>query len=274
MYNIYIVCTYSYIGTHSRTCMHGIHSTHYYPCNAATYSHLGNRGYAPQGQNQRFEAVDDPTYSRLDEFQRPGDPRVINRGAPPNPNQQNLMMQQGGGGAGGVGGMGMGQQRMGMGPQPGIGAGAAAMLPHQHQQYNPQAQPGGQMAPNMQYRQPQLQQRQQSMNTQSYLGVPQQLVIAQPGAAQEPQHQLQQAPPPAPAPAPAPAKPKESQGWICPQCTLVNNPRRPGCELCSCARPDDYKVPEEAPLADFEKRAKENEALFEQVKKKYFLYTS
>ena len=151
------------------------------------------------------------------------------------------MMQQGGGraaGGGGGGGIGMGQPRMGMGLQPGANI----------QEYNPQPQPGGQMA-HVQY-----QQRQQSMNAQSYLGVPQQLVMTQPAVQQ-------QQPPP-----PAPAKPKEPPGWICPQCTLVNNPRRPGCELCSCARPDDYVIPEEAPLADFEKKAKENEALFEQVK--------
>ena len=84
------------------------------------------------------------------------------------------MMQLGGSG------VGMGQPRMGMGLQPG-----ANMPP---QQYNPQPQPGGQMAYNMQY-----QQRQQSMNAQSYLGVPQQLVMTQPAVQQ------QQPPPPAPA---------------------------------------------------------------------------
>ena len=229
---------------------------------AATYSRLGNRGYTPQGQgHQQFEGADDPTYSRLDEFQRPGgDPQMINRGAPPNPNQQ--MMQQGGGGGGaggihvgtgGAGGMGMGQQqRMGMGAQ----------------QYDPQAPlPAGHnnMAHGMQQYQ---QQHQQPMNTQSYLGVPQQLVVGQPPAAA--QQQLQppsQQQPVAPAP---PPKPTEPPGWICPQCTLVNNPRRPGCELCSCARPDDYVVPDEAPLADFEKKAKENESLFEQVKRELY----
>ena len=198
-----------------------------------------------------MEGADDPTYSRLEDFQRPGDPQVVNRGAPPN--QQMMQQGRGGVGVGGIGGMGMGMghPRMGMGPQP------SASLPPQ-QLYNPQvlAQPGGQMAHMQYHQQLQHQQHQQSMNTQSYLGVPQQLVMAQSAALQ------QQQPPPQP---PAPAKPKEPQGWICPQCTLVNNPRRPGCELCSCARPEDYVVPEEAPLADFEKRAKENEALFEQV---------
>ena len=171
---------------------------------------------------------------------------MINRGAPPYHQQQ--MMQQGGGGGGGGGGMGMGQPRMGMGPGP-----TANNMP---QQYNPQ-QPRDQMA-QMQYQQPQ--QRQHPMNTQSYLGVPDQLKMA-------PQQQQQQgAPSQQPSQPPAPAKPKEPQGWVCPQCTLVNNPRRPGCELCSAPRPENYVVPEEAPLADFERKAKENEALFEQVK--------
>lgn len=245
----------------------------HHPCNAATYSRLGDRGYNPQAHHhqqqqqapfqgrRQFERVDDPTYSRLEDFQRPGDPGMINRGAPPNLNQQ--LMQQGGGGAGGgiggAGGMGMGHQRMGMGPPPGA---ANNMLP---QQYNPHAQQyGGQMAQNMQYQQ-QPQHQQQAMNPQSYLGVPQQLVMAQPQPPAAAAVQQQQPQPPPPAQPPAPAKPKEAPGWICPQCTLVNNPRRPGCELCSAARPEDYVVPDEAPLADFEKKAEENEALFAQV---------
>ena len=109
------------------------------------------------------------------------------------------------------------------------------------------------------------QQRQQSVNAQSYLGVPEQLMVMERNA-----ELLRQQPPPQPQPLvkPEPPKPKEPQGWECPQCTLVNNPRRPGCELCSAPRPEDYVVPEEAPLAEFERKAKENEALFEQVLKK------
>ena len=32
-------------------------------------------------------------------------------------------------------------------------------------------------------------------------------------------------------------------GWTCPQCTVVNVPYRPGCEVCGADRPDDYKPP-------------------------------
>ena len=114
-------------------------------------------------------------------------------------------------------------------------------------------------------------QRQQSVNAQSYLGVPEQLMVMEHNA--ELQQRQQQLPQPQSPLQPLvkaaepPPKPKEPQGWECPQCTLVNNPRRPGCELCSAPRPEDYVVPEEAPLAEFERKAKENEALFEQVLK-------
>ncbi|XP_064910772.1 sharpin isoform X3 [Columba livia] len=44
--------------------------------------------------------------------------------------------------------------------------------------------------------------------------------------------------PPAPSlPSPVPA------GWSCPQCTFINKPTRPGCEMCSADRPSDYVVP-------------------------------
>ncbi|XP_074023810.1 ranBP-type and C3HC4-type zinc finger-containing protein 1-like [Numenius arquata] len=32
-------------------------------------------------------------------------------------------------------------------------------------------------------------------------------------------------------------------GWSCPKCTFINKPTRPGCEMCSTDRPDDYVVP-------------------------------
>ncbi|XP_065100557.1 ranBP-type and C3HC4-type zinc finger-containing protein 1 [Paramisgurnus dabryanus] len=38
--------------------------------------------------------------------------------------------------------------------------------------------------------------------------------------------------------------PKPQAGWSCPGCTFVNKPTRPGCEMCSTARPDNYKVPD------------------------------
>ncbi|KAM6087655.1 sharpin [Chlamydotis macqueenii] len=38
-------------------------------------------------------------------------------------------------------------------------------------------------------------------------------------------------------PSPVPA------GWSCPKCTFINKPTRPGCEMCSADRPEDYVVP-------------------------------
>ncbi|NXI51678.1 HOIL1 protein, partial [Chloroceryle aenea] len=38
---------------------------------------------------------------------------------------------------------------------------------------------------------------------------------------------------------PSPVQP----GWSCPKCTFINKPTRPGCEMCSTDRPDDYVVP-------------------------------
>lgn len=32
-------------------------------------------------------------------------------------------------------------------------------------------------------------------------------------------------------------------GWVCPMCTFLNKPTRPGCEICGCERPAGYKVP-------------------------------
>nr|XP_033785850.1 sharpin isoform X2 [Geotrypetes seraphini] len=34
-------------------------------------------------------------------------------------------------------------------------------------------------------------------------------------------------------------------GWSCPSCTFINKPTRPGCEMCSAARPQDYVIPGE-----------------------------
>lgn len=47
--------------------------------------------------------------------------------------------------------------------------------------------------------------------------------------------------PPPPAP---PMEPQGEVGWVCPLCTFVNLPYRPGCEICSNDRPDDYVVPQ------------------------------
>ncbi|XP_063071705.1 ranBP-type and C3HC4-type zinc finger-containing protein 1 isoform X2 [Engraulis encrasicolus] len=62
-----------------------------------------------------------------------------------------------------------------------------------------------------------------------------------------------------PRPPPPPPKPV---GWTCPQCTYLNKPTRPGCEMCSGDRPAGYKVPatyqpdqEEALRMQFEQEA-------------------
>ncbi|KAG7237009.1 hypothetical protein INR49_032940 [Caranx melampygus] len=34
-----------------------------------------------------------------------------------------------------------------------------------------------------------------------------------------------------------------SQGWSCPSCTYINKPTRPGCEICSTNRPENYVIP-------------------------------
>uniref|UniRef100_UPI00398E81D3 ranBP-type and C3HC4-type zinc finger-containing protein 1 n=1 Tax=Pristiophorus japonicus TaxID=55135 RepID=UPI00398E81D3 len=44
----------------------------------------------------------------------------------------------------------------------------------------------------------------------------------------------------------APPAPSSTQkGWACTQCTYINKPTRPGCEMCSNPRPSEYSVPEE-----------------------------
>ena len=50
------------------------------------------------------------------------------------------------------------------------------------------------------------------------------------------------------APAAPPSKPPrprtpEPPGWKCPECTYHNKPIRPGCEMCTTPRPEDYVVP-------------------------------
>jgi RanBP-type and C3HC4-type zinc finger-containing protein 1 len=38
--------------------------------------------------------------------------------------------------------------------------------------------------------------------------------------------------------------PQPVVGWECPICTFVNSPSRPGCEMCSTDRPQDYQIPD------------------------------
>ncbi|XP_035678913.1 ranBP-type and C3HC4-type zinc finger-containing protein 1-like [Branchiostoma floridae] len=61
------------------------------------------------------------------------------------------------------------------------------------------------------------------------------------GAAARPQQQQQLQQQGAAAQAPSPA---QALGWSCPVCTFVNQPTRPGCEMCGAPRPEDYRVPE------------------------------
>ena len=53
-------------------------------------------------------------------------------------------------------------------------------------------------------------------------------------------------------------------GWTCPTCTVVNEPYRPGCELCSTARPNDYKPPADyMPTKEEERFLQEDKGLEE-----------
>lgn len=60
-----------------------------------------------------------------------------------------------------------------------------------------------------------------------------------------------------------PSPPPEPPGWACPSCTFKNLPYRPGCELCDCARPDDYQPPPNYVPTDTEKKFMNNNDLQE-----------
>lgn len=49
-------------------------------------------------------------------------------------------------------------------------------------------------------------------------------------------------------------------GWICPLCTLINSPNRPGCVACSETRPSSYVIPDEY-------KRKENYEMPEELKR-------
>ncbi|XP_053323508.1 ranBP-type and C3HC4-type zinc finger-containing protein 1-like isoform X2 [Spea bombifrons] len=51
-----------------------------------------------------------------------------------------------------------------------------------------------------------------------------------------------------------PPAPVQTEGWSCPICTFINKPTRPGCEMCSADRPDDYVIPERYKPDETEKR--------------------
>ena len=58
-------------------------------------------------------------------------------------------------------------------------------------------------------------------------------------------------------------------GWTCPTCTYINQPTRPGCEMCSSDRPADYVVPDGTRLDERERSRiaaeERQEELFHQV---------
>jgi hypothetical protein len=53
------------------------------------------------------------------------------------------------------------------------------------------------------------------------------------------------------------------QGWACPACTYINQPIRPGCEICACDRPADYEIPSDYKLTEEERNRMELDALIE-----------
>lgn len=63
-------------------------------------------------------------------------------------------------------------------------------------------------------------------------------------------------------------------GWECAVCTYINQPTRPGCEMCSADRPANYVVPDASRLDERERNriaaAEREEALFQQVCAAYF----
>lgn len=71
------------------------------------------------------------------------------------------------------------------------------------------------------------------------------------------------------------AEERPRDGWACATCTFINQPTRPGCEMCSADRPQGYVVPDGASLDERERQRiaeeERSEALFQQV---CFVYTN
>lgn len=71
------------------------------------------------------------------------------------------------------------------------------------------------------------------------------------------------------------AEERPRDGWACAACTFINQPTRPGCEICSADRPQGYVVPDGASLDERERQRiaeeERSEALFQQV---CFVYTN
>jgi RanBP-type and C3HC4-type zinc finger-containing protein 1 len=53
------------------------------------------------------------------------------------------------------------------------------------------------------------------------------------------------------------------QGWACPACTYINQPTRPGCEVCTSDRPADYEIPSDYQLTEEERNRMELDAIIE-----------
>ena len=66
-----------------------------------------------------------------------------------------------------------------------------------------------------------------------------------------------------------PEEQQAREGWTCERCTFVNQPTRPGCEICAAARPEGYVVPVDTMLNEQERNRlaaeQRQEALFQQV---------
>ena len=54
-------------------------------------------------------------------------------------------------------------------------------------------------------------------------------------------------------------------GWSCPTCTVINEPYRPGCEVCGTGRPDGYEPPADYKLTKEEERFIKDDEGLEQV---------
>ncbi|XP_032897671.1 ranBP-type and C3HC4-type zinc finger-containing protein 1 isoform X2 [Amblyraja radiata] len=61
-------------------------------------------------------------------------------------------------------------------------------------------------------------------------------------------------------------------GWECAGCTYINKPTRPGCEMCSTAKPDNYHIPRTyIPDQEELQRMNEEDAAFEQYEQSMVL---
>lgn len=51
----------------------------------------------------------------------------------------------------------------------------------------------------------------------------------------------------------------QAQGWSCQECTFINSPTRPGCEICGSDRPASYVVPQNPAITEQERMRLERE---------------